>query len=375
MPYVGDATGACLRASLQGYIIGLVEVDDEDIESEMPHGPEDQLLKALIESFPELKAYFNNLKDYKVPPILNGNNFKKTHELDVKAGITEFIAEDRPGRKYILSIPDAGTDRNTLRRYLKEYMLQHQAHTVLNGTCTTPKPIGFIRTKLDPNGLRKYIMVSNFVPLYAGATCTLDLFRALLTHRFNPLISRKEWRNVCLSLITAFETLQKNDIYHNNINVYNILLHFYENEVQPVIINFNHASRGVNTDPVTNEDGTKTFYSKTLHKEHHIAPELFEQANPLPTTDVHGLACLIAAVGSQLTLPAVIQYAKDCQAKRPQKRPSFSQLFRGFQLAFELEVLPGPKIDFTGPLTVAKMSKGNVHSQSILLLNDNYIKE
>ena len=300
-------------------------------------GGTDSFLMKIIKANSSLKAYF---KDNGYPHTLNGEKFK------VKSTLTEIgrykfvcLAEDETSASknlVVIKFPKSATDAELCRKLLFEYMMQDHAHTcTYHGMCTVPKPLGFIRYDISnyimgEKGLA-YLFVSTFCPVDPGASITLDLKRALRLHSFKPILTVMEWKNICKYLIEGFESLQKNDIYHNNVRSSDVLLQFYENSVQPVIIGFSSSSREgeMNIDP--SQPPPQSFYPNTgmaTLTSPHVAPELFQQPHPLPTSDLYGVAHIIEEISRALGLLRTMTLMQNFRQMNPRARDGFGTLKR-----------------------------------------------
>ena len=213
----------------------------------------------------------------------------------------------------------ATTDTKKGSKLLYEYMMQHHAHTcTYHGMCTVPKPLGFIRFNYGDQ--RVFLLVTTFCGVAPGASVSFNLGRAMQKHlNSSPILTLIEWRNICKYLLEGFETLQRNDIYHNNVRFSNILLQFHENSVQPVIVGFANASRRE-----SDKKPPETFYPRMdPRKTAHIAPELFQQPNPLPTSDLYGVLYVILNLSGHLKFARTAELMRSFRGLAPDKRPGF----------------------------------------------------
>ena len=335
-----------VRPGIREYLEDLEEVEASDFTfpTECNRLDDINYLKELMAPYLHLQQYYNTEEKY--PPILKGEEFRVTHKV-AKGGqgsvvLAKFV-NDEDEAKYVLKIQHSrneGKDRDLLF----EYMLQEEAHSLLKGSCTVPEPIGFIRQHAEPP--YGYIMVARFVPLYPGASNSVILKTAALKHKETPLLSIKDWRDIFLSLITAFETLQAHDIYHNDVKDNNIILRFYENNIEPVIIDFGLATRNYSHKAFTNPDGSETYFrkrSKEVREKDrpYLCPVLFEQRDPIATSDLYGVSYLLWAFGHHLNLPIVYAAMAEYRAIEPTRRPGFQSFFQQVNNAFQWELQKG----------------------------------
>ena len=249
------------------------------------------------------------------PSMLNGRNYKVIALVSSGENHLTLLATDRNSNEdVVIKMPVTPmTDKNIVE-LLKEYMFQQQAHALLKENCKTPQPLGFIRVR--KKGI--YMMVSKFCPFLPGYYSVLTLKDALSSHATRPRLRKCEWRNVCLSLITAVLTLQRGNIYHNNICHKNVLLQVSDNSIVPVIVDFSKASRGVTGkttplfEPVPNRESGEQHPS--------VAPELYQQPNPLATSDLYSVLYLIMKVSVYLQFPNIENYITDYRLKDPRDR-------------------------------------------------------
>ena len=296
------------------------------------------------------------------PEILNGIRFIATHKIATGGQGVVLLArregEEEDGNRYVLKIP-LSVKKTHLKRTLYEYMLQQHAYSLLKGTCTVPEPIGLIKKRIGTS--EAYIQVGRFQAMYPGATASIQLVDAMRHHRRCPLLTIRQWRDVCLSLITAFETLQANDIYHNDIKPNNILLRFYENNVEPVIIDFGLASRSNNHMWCKNADGTISFKRKRTEEERlrdvpYICPILCQQKNPIPTCDLFSVVYMIEGVATCVQLPTIASYCDMYVQYNPLARPGFQEVFDVMKKYFHAELHGG---------VVVEEREGNVMSYTV----------
>ena len=272
-----------------------------------------------------LKRHFKN----KLPRILDGANYKVTAMLSAGEKHLLLLANHRnTNEDVVIKMSVTPMDDKRIYELLKEYMFQDQAHQVLKETCRTPQPLGLIYVRKK----EIYMMVSKFCPFLPGYYSVLTLKDALSSHATRPRLKSIEWRNICLSLISAAKKLQKNDIYHNNICHKNILLEVSDNHIVPVIIDFSKASRG--------ERGTTTpLYEPVPNKEsgeQHpaVAPELYEQSNPLPTSDLYSVAYLILKVSVYLKSPGMENYITHFRLQDPRNRTDHKTFYKKIRALF-----------------------------------------
>ena len=300
----------------------------------------------------QLQKYYDRQEKY--PKILKGADFTATHTI-AKGGYGEVVLakyrRDREGEedKYVLKI-NLKEERYVDEDVLFEYMFHEQAHRALkDSSCTVPEPIGIFRKKQEKPYC--YIIVSRFIPIYPGTVNTLTLGDAAEYHYRKPLISLKDWRNICLSLITAFETLQAIDIYHNDVKDNNVLVRCYENHVEPVIIDFGLATRSISHYQRINDDGSISYYRKRpkeVYEEErpYYCPILFHQKDPLPTSDLHGVAYMIRTVSSCVKFPIVKEVVTEYRKAEPAEREDAQSLFQKVSDAFDGELGDGTYIEF-----------------------------
>ena len=321
-------------------------------------------MKKIVDASNQLRQYYTTEEKY--PPLLKGEEFKTTHKV-ARGGqgsvVLAKLVNDEDEERYVLKTRHDRSEGKD-RELLFEYMFQEQAHSLLKGSCTVPEPIGIIRQHAEPP--YGYIMVARFVPLYPGASNNVILKRAAVKHRENPLLSLKDWRRVFLSLITAFETLQANDIYHNDVKSNNILLRFYENNIEPVIIDFGLATRSINhRKTAMNPDKTRSFYTKRpradIDKERpYICPILYEEESPIATSDLYGVSYIIWFVGNQLQLPVLFGLMQQYRQDEPRDRAGFKSFFKQVDNAFKWEFCKGVEITLDSDREHAEGTEGKL---------------
>ena len=293
---------------------------DEDVETTDP------FLKSLINGDKELKAYFGDA----VPKILNGAHYKVTSKVARGSQGVVMLAQNTIDMKlYVIKI----SNKPSAIEVLTEFMFQEHAHRVLKGACTTPAPKGFIRVK---EGDRfTYMMVSKYLSVIPNVKSTLSIHQALKEHENSkPILSVIEWREVCLSLIDAVNTLQSNDIYHIDLKHDNILLLFIDDKVKPVIIDFGISIR-------KNSRKSSSLFTPGLNDDKdypQIAPELFKSSTPLPTTDLYGISFTISQICKYIPLPSVQSMIKDYREKSPTQRLPYPVLRAATKMCFDRDI-------------------------------------
>ena len=227
------------RRSIMEYISNTNMIQDNSLEFEEDLETTDPLFRALINANKELKAYFGE----SVPKILNGAHYKVTSVVGRGSqGLVMLARNTADGKLYVIKMSNRLSNPNVVYRFLKEFMFQEHAHSVLQGTCAVPEPKGFIR--VEEGGGIIYMMVSEFCSVIPDAEAALSMNQAIKEHmNHKPILSLTEWRDVCVSLIDAVNTLQSNDIYHIDLKTDNILLQFIDDTVHPVIIDFGISVR------------------------------------------------------------------------------------------------------------------------------------
>ena len=310
--------------------------------------------------------YLNGL-----PRIISGDKYRITHKIAQGAQGAVYLAEYVPDEeekrmnktkrgeslrdKYVVKMP-LRIKWNTVRNLLFEYMLQYEAFSVLKGTCSAPQPLGIMR-KANPNPepggpAHLYCLVAKFVPLYPGAYSSMILLNAYQRHTTKPLIHIRTWRNICLSLITAFRTLQANDIYHNDVKANNIMLHFFENNVQVVIIDFGLATTGRPHRAVKNDDNTFTLCKKipddVREKDRpYLCPALYEQVDPIPTSDLWGVSFLLLRISATLGLTELVHYMQDYRSEDPRESVGFKEFFERVKQILDDDLAGSTKVMIT----------------------------
>ena len=376
--YKEDRNKAVLKAGLNLRTL-LAGVEIKAAEPEVLCGesiPEsDSLMRRLITENEQLRTYF---QEHGFPPVLSGTRFTIKNIIgegnNGKVVLAEYnsdadeneeeneddeykdkIAEMNKGsNECILKVPKHydGVDITFIHKVLLfEYMLQHHAYRVLKGTCTTPKPIGFLRKRsLEAANPYLYIMVAKFVPVYSGSPTTMVLETAYMKHKTCPVVGVRQWRDICLSLITAFETLQANDIYHNDLKGDNVMLYFYENNVRPVIIDFGNGCRYNSHYSHRNNDGTRSLLksrpmAEIRRRKAHLCPNLFSSRHPHLTSDLYSVAFLIWRIAHYVELRVVGEYITNYREIPFQHRPGFKEVFERVRRSFDMEFTG---IDLTG---------------------------
>ena len=301
----------------------------------MPPESYDSVLKHIIQTDTILLNYFT---EHEYPKILNGQNYVVKGELEC-LGKQACVAVDasNPENFVLIKIPAVNSNLESGRQLLFEYMMQHDAHKrTYFGTCTVAKPLGIIRYNTGNPGPDKspfaYLMVITFCPVVSETCHTVTLAKALQAQStVKPLLTVIEWRNVCKYLIEGFNTLQRNDIYHNNVHPSNILLRFHENSVQPMITGFTNSSRATAINWSPSKPLPKALYTY-IPTAHHIAPELFQQAFPLPTSDLYGVSLAIEAICVAIRFFRTASLMRQYRQKNPSQRDNHAVLLHKMQL-------------------------------------------
>ena len=272
-------------------------------------GEQDENLAHWIKNTKHFKDYFKD--DEPPPPILNGEDYKVLAY--VARGSYGFVvlAEERNSRDdVIIKIPHKPCDGKRICLLINEYMYHKKAYEVMIGKCRTTKPIGSIRQSLGSRQPHIYMIVSKYCPLVPGYYSSLTLSEALLLHAKKPICRKIEWRNICLSLIRGVQTLQWNDIYHNDIKLNNVLLEISGDEIVPVLIDFGEACSSTQGD-----EEKKTYFARP-----HVAPELLQQQTPHPTSDLYSVVYTILRISTVLELPTLEHYCTEYRQKKLEDR-------------------------------------------------------
>ena len=327
---------------------GLTRIDEAErlskynFTADVEEGGEyDVRVLQIISNVRHLKSYFKD----RAPPILNGEDYKVTAYVGKGKNAMILLAEERNSKDDVIIkiIFEEFTDY-TLRKLLDEYMYQEQAYEVLKSNqCRTTKPLGFIRQKASADKPHFYMFVAKYCPVLPGYYSVLSCDEAVSLHGKKPICRKIEWRNIFLALIKGVEVLQKNDIYHNDLNRGNILLEVSDNRIDPVLIDFGNSSRG--------KTGRKVPRYKPLSKQEsdvqfpYTARELFEQPDPLPTTDLYSLVTIILDVAKIIKLPTLENYALRYRQEKPQDREGFTAVYAAVKMLFDEEIIG--QIDLT----------------------------
>ena len=278
----------------------------------------DNALAYVINQDFELRSYFGR----RSPDLLSGSRYHVLSSIGQGSYGRVILAQDiNTLEKVVVKIPlnfDGSVE--SMRSMLLEFMHQEQAHNLLQGTkCTSPRPIGFIRIVNQSLPLGYNILtVSEFVPVVPDARCTLTMTRAVQEHvRGNPLLEKDDWLDVILALIDATDTLHRNDMYHNDIKLDNIMLRLEpDNKPRPVLIDFGLASS-------YNSFDRQLFQSCRDSVDiynHHNAPETFLQLQPIATSDLYSVARTMELIGQFLKLPVVRKTAEQYCKMSPETR-------------------------------------------------------
>ena len=297
------------------------------------YNEDDDKLAEVIRADENLKRYFGT----RTPDLICGARYRALSYIgEGSYGVVLLARDIYTSENVIVKIPLASNDDDGyIRDMLKEFMYQEKAHNLLKGTkCAAPQPKGFIRIvdNTVPLGYT-YLSVSEFIPIVEDARCTLSIYDAMETHvKGNPVLKKEEWKNVLLALIDATETLQKNDIYHNDIKSDNVMLYFDENnKPSPVLIDFGLSS-------------TKKSLNREIYKQHRLkinifdnynAPELFLELKPSATSDVYSVARMIQNIGHHLDFSEVKGIALCYCQDSYRERQSHSKFRRMVDDAFE----------------------------------------
>ena len=285
------------------------------------------LYKALAsEPSKNLLTYFKKgRKDVRIPPIINGAIYKAIASIRLHpADPTTILAEDKTGGEDVLIKTPHEAHRNFFFGQVLEFLFQERAYEVLLEQCTTPKPLGFIRQTRD-TGERQYYLVTQFRPFVPGYYSIVTLGEALSLQAKKPLLRKVEWKYVCLNLIRAVYRLHKSDIYHNYIRPTNVLLEISDNRIVVLLTDFQNSCCG------DRKRDTPIFAYKTKeesdarHKA--TARELYEQVNPLPTSDLYSVSYLILWLSTLLKLPRLQNYIVYFRLQEANKRDSHQLFF------------------------------------------------
>ena len=293
-------------------------------------GGYDEKFMQIIQANKELKEYFQR----HAPPILNAENYKIIAYVSKGTDISILLAEERGGGKgdVLINILHKDCDDDSINLAITEYMFHEKAHQLLDGQCKTTKPIGFIRQKSRPDKPYNYMMVFQHCPVSPGPYSVFTLMEALSLHATKPLMKLMEWRNICLSLIKAVETLQHNDIYHNAIMPATILLEVSQARIDPLLIDFYNVSRG-------RTGNTKPLYASPENRNLPFAvPELYVLPNPLPTSDLYSVTCVIMKIVQYLKFPLVEREIAHFHQQKPRERELHFSLYNKLKEAFTIEL-------------------------------------
>ena len=333
---VFDEEGLYIRSGMSDYLL-----DQKSSFVSIPHCVDSvagvfQYLQAVIKTRKVLTCYYHNEG---VPRMLNGTNYKIMYDINILGLSKTVIAEDITKKvKVIIDVPLQQTDEESARDLLYEYMQQNRAAKALsNAACTTPFAIGFVRTKAPDDEFHTYMMVSELVPIISGSYATLTVKTALQKQKEKPLLGRSEWKHIIYDLVDAVDILQRNAIYHNNIKTDSILLHFIENEAKPVLINYCFSR------PKYEPDNRTPTVLKKIPKEKrppHIADELYERPQPLPTSDLYSIAHVALKISQALNLPHVQKYIEAYRKEHPIKRGNHETFKENIARCFALDVAP-----------------------------------
>ena len=340
------------RVRLGDYLeTGLQKLTQEEqreytfIRDTVEAGGEDDYLRSIInaDTSQQLNRYFRN----KVPPILNGEIYNAVALIDRNDEWTTILANDKTNPHniddVIIKIPHQ-QDKDSVLKLMREYLFQEQAYKLLTLQCRTNQPLGFIRQRYAGDESYKYMLVTKFCPFLPGYYSILTLKEALYSHSKKPLLRKIEWRNICLSLITAVRELQKNDIYHNFIRQENIMLEISDERIVPVLTDFSKSSCGDRLQGsgrvvesasifpyLPKEETDKTFPA--------AARELFMQPNPLPTSDLYSVAYVILMVSVYLELPDLENYMQEFRQQKPDERHDHHAVYDAVMKKFNLEII------------------------------------
>ena len=240
-----------------------------------------------------------------------------------------YVAYDLTSNQLVvMKVLKESDHQKLLKDQLREYMYQHIAYSVLSGPCRAPKPHGFFCLKNDSllrNYYCSYIMVSEYISVLPLSCASLTLDKALKEHSTGrPILTSKAWRDVSLALIEAATTLHQHDLYHNDLKANNIMLSFTEDHrIEPVILDYGLASRSSG-----NGDNPKYMYEDGDRESYpHIAPELYHQADPIPTSDLYSISYIILSISTYTDLPHVEEAVKYYRDLIPEERPGKEVLY------------------------------------------------
>ena len=247
-----------------------------------------------------------------------------------------------------------------------EFMYQEQAHSVLQGkSCSTPRPIGFLRMKNSSDKVQKYALVSEFCCVVPNVGVGMTLTNAYSWNNHNPFITTEEWRDICLALLEAVETFMTWRIFHLDIKSDNIMLHFpkpqqqalnqwgssEEQNVSPHQLNASNGGTTKNRvelkiiDYGSAESGNKPcLFMSTPNETPQVPPELCYFRNglsaamgdkssannqysnqptpiyPHPTSDLHGVAYVISTISKHLNMVDLSKAMELFMLREPQQR-------------------------------------------------------
>ena len=331
-----DSTGTFTRNQVLKFIDEMPAYGRCELayHGEVQVADEDDRIYQFIKQSSRLRDYF---KKHGFPPFLALKDYQVKSKIFSSEVCVQALAVHKKDKYMVMiKMPMTGLIVNNM---LHEYMLQHHAHEVLKEErCSAPKPLGILRYKTRAgSNTCTYFIVSQYTPIIPGSPVVATLNKVLQTHVTNSLLSLIEYRNLFLYLIEALELLQKNDIYHNALSLQNVVLRFLDNTIHPVIVNFGNASRC----RYRTDDPPATYYPSTetsIAYNPQTAPELYQQPNPLPTTDLYGLSYMIRSFSEIFYKTNTLKLIDEYRAKSPQERDGHSKLQAGLRRAMNIDL-------------------------------------
>ena len=285
----------------------------------------DPIFRTIIGRDDELKEFFG----IRIPRIINGANYEVKAEAGTGTFSRVIIAKHKTKHELVVvKMPKTFRvqSEDDLGAMLMEYMYQAKAYRALKGkSCRAPNPRGFIRWRSGQGEAVMYMMVSSFCSVVSQGMIHLSMDKAIREHRAGrPILTTTDWREVCLALIDGLQTFNSGGMCHNDIKNDNIMLHRVDNTFQPMLIDFGSCRS------LTRRYSAKVFESQRGQNTEalfpHTAPELFHHKNPLPTSDLYGMAHTLATLGHSLKLSSLQTMAENYKKQSPTERKEHSFL-------------------------------------------------
>ena len=293
--------------------------DEEDVE---------HIVRTINQDL-QLKELFGN----NMPQFLSSEGFEvkmntKKSPVIIGEGVecSILFAEETRTQKLVAVKLFKNKDYNIVQ-FLREYAYTRMSHNVLNGHVKGMEMKGIISlNRTVSESTFKYAMVLEFASLIPGSSATLTLNEAIdlgYELKFN-IISQQNWAQIILALISATEQLKDNQICHLDLHGNNIMLGFTEKGVTLIIIDFGDAKGfyGSKHEPLYKRKGDED------EVDGYIAPELFHQGIPLPTSDLYSVTYFALEIAELIGLERLGKVFKKFRKSDPVNRKKHAKLQR-----------------------------------------------